>query len=192
MASQNSKQKKSSLKNADRRNVWLLIICTIAVIASFFAFTPPSEKLNQGLDIQGGLSVVLSASNEDGSAISSEDMEKSRAIVEKRVNLLRASEATVQVQGNNQILVQIPGVSDPEQALKTIGTTGKLEFARLDSFTDEDVKQKIDSGQTDHENITDPVTGQQFAVESKLTAPQGTYTPLITGENISRGPHPRG
>ena len=129
---------------------------------------------------------MLSASNEDGSAISSEDMEKSRAIVEKRVNLLGASEATVQVQGNNQILVQIPGVSDPEQALKTIGTTGKLEFARLDSFTDEDVKQKIDSGQTDHENITDPVTGQQFAVESKLTAPQGTYTPLITGENISR------
>ena len=186
MASQNSKQKKSSLKNADRRNVWLLIICTIAVIASLFAFTPPSEKINQGLDIQGGLSVVLSASNEDGSAISSEDMEKSRAIVEKRVNLLGASEATVQVQGNNQILVQIPGVSDPEQALKTIGTTGKLEFARLDSFTDEDVKQKIDSGQTDHENITDPVTGQQFAVESKLTAPQGTYTPLITGENISR------
>ena len=186
MASQNSKQKKSSLKNADRRNVWLLIICTIAVIASFFAFTPPSEKINQGLDIQGGLSVVLSASNEDGSAISSEDMEKSRAIVEKRVNLLGASEETVQVQGNNQILVQIPGVSDPEQALKTIGTTGKLEFARLDSFTDEDVKQKIDSGQTDHENITDPVTGQQFAVESKLTAPQGTYTPLITGENISR------
>ena len=186
MASQNSKQKKSSLKNADRRNVWLLIICTIAVIASFFAFTPPSEKINQGLDIQGGLSVVLSASNEDGSAISSEDMEKSRAIVEKRVNLLGASEATVQVQGNNQILVQIPGVSDPEQALKTIGTTGKVEFARLDSFTDEDVKQKIDSGQTDHENITDPVTGQQFAVESKLTAPQGTYTPLITGENISR------
>ena len=186
MASQNSKQKKSSLKNADRRNVWLLIICTIAVIASFFAFTPPSEKINQGLDIQGGLSVVLSASNEDGSAISSEDMEKSRAIVEKRVNLLGASEATVQVQGNNQILVQIPGVSDPEQALKTIGTTGKLEFARLDSFTYEDVKQKIDSGQTDHENITDPVTGQQFAVESKLTAPQGTYTPLITGENISR------
>ena len=186
MASQNSKQKKSSLKNADRRNVWLLIICTIAVIASFFAFTPPSEKINQGLDIQGGLSVVLSASNEDGSAISSEDMEKSRAIVEKRVNLLGASEATVQVQGNNQILVQIPGVSDPEQALKTIGTTGKLEFARLDSFTDEDVREKIDSGQTDHENITDSVTGQQFAVESKLTAPQGTYTPLITGENISR------
>ena len=186
MASQNSKQKKSSLKNADRRNVWLLIICTIAVIASFFAFTPPSEKINQGLDIQGGLSVVLSASNEDGSAISSEDMEKSRAIVEKRVNLLGASEATVQVQGNNQILVQIPGVSDPEQALKTIGTTGKLEFARLDSFTDEDVREKIDSGQTAHENITDSVTGQQFAVESKLAAPQGTYTPLITGENISR------
>ena len=91
MASQNSKKKRGLTKNADRRNVWLLIACTIAVIASFFAFMPPSEKINQGLDIQGGLSVVLAASNEDGSAISSEDMEKSRAIVEKRVNMLGAT-----------------------------------------------------------------------------------------------------
>lgn len=187
MASQNPKQKKRSLKNADRRNVWLLVICTLAVIASFVAFTPPSEKINQGLDIQGGLSVVLSASNEDGSTISSEDMEKSRAIVEKRVNMLGASEATVQVQGTDQILVQIPGVSDPEQALKTIGTTGKLEFARLDSFTDEEVKEKIDDGSYEYVSYSDDF-GNTFydTAKSTVTAEAGTYTPLITGENISR------
>ena len=83
VASQDEK-KKNLTKNADRRNVWLLIVTTLLLIASFVAFKPPSERINQGLDIQGGLSVVLSASNTDGSAVSDEDMEKSRAIIENR------------------------------------------------------------------------------------------------------------
>lgn len=73
-------------------------------------------------------------------------MEKSRAIIESRVNALGASEATVQVQGNDQILVQIPGLSDPETALATIGKTGKLEFARADSFTEADDQAAIKNG----------------------------------------------
>lgn len=187
MASQTFKRKKGSLKNADRRNMWLLIICTLAVIGSVIAFTPPSEKINQGLDIQGGLSVVLSASNDDGTAISSEDMEKSRAIVEKRVNLLGATEASVQVQGSNQILVQIPGMSDPEQALATIGSTGKLEFARLDTFTDEDIKEQIDNGSYEQVTYSDDF-GNTFydAAKTDITVESDTYTPLITGENITR------
>ena len=187
MASQTFKRKKGSLKNADRRNMWLLIICTLAVIGSVIAFTPPSEKINQGLDIQGGLSVVLSASNDDGTAISSEDMEKSRAIVEKRVNLLGATEASVQVQGSNQILVQIPGMSDPEQALATIGSTGKLEFARLDTFTDEDIKEQIDNGSYEQVTYSDDF-GNTFydTAKTDITVESDTYTPLITGENITR------
>ncbi|MDD6786003.1 MAG: protein translocase subunit SecD [Eggerthellales bacterium] len=187
VASQNEK-KKNLTKNADRRNIWLLIVTTLLVIASVFAFVPPSQRINQGLDIQGGLSVVLTASNEDGSAISDESMEKSRAIVENRVNMLGATEATVQVQGEDQILVQIPGVTDPEQALRTIGTTGKLEFARLDSFTDEEVRNQIDTGAYEYVTYTDELTGQTFtdAAKSNIVCPAGTYTPLITGENISR------
>lgn len=50
-------------------------------------------------------------------------MESSRAIIENRVNALGASEAVVQIQGNDQILVQIPGLSDTEEALNTIGKT---------------------------------------------------------------------
>ena len=94
--------------NKNRRNVWLLIAATILVIGSVFMFTPPNEKINQGLDIQGGLSVVLSAQSTDGEDVTKEDMEKSRAIIESRVNALGASEATVQVQGNDQILVPDP------------------------------------------------------------------------------------
>ena len=89
--------KKKPARPTDRRNIWLLIITTLLVLGSVFMFTPPQEKINQGLDIQGGLSVVLTAKGADGAAVSNDDMEKSRAIIESRVNALGASEAVVQV-----------------------------------------------------------------------------------------------
>ena len=116
-------------------------------------------------------------------------MEKSRAIIESRVNALGASEAVVQVQGTDQILVQIPGLTNTEDALNTIGKTGKLEFARLDSFTDEDAKQKIESGQASGEgHVSDDLgvltlpTGET----QHLKVEDGTYTPIVTGADITK------
>ena len=185
---QNAKAKKKKGGNVNRRNVWLLVATTILVLGSIFMFTPPQEKINQGLDIQGGLSVVLSAKSTDGGTVSSDDMEKSRAIIEQRVNALGASEAVVQLQGTDQILVQIPGLSDTETALATIGKTGKLEFARLDSFTDDDVKTKIENGQYGtNGTITDDFGNTLPSGEVEhLKVEEGTYTPLITGSNITK------
>ncbi len=186
MAAAPQKKKKAN-RSADRRNLWLLVLTTLLVIGSVFLFTPPAERINQGLDIQGGLSVVLTAKGEDGAAVSTEDMEKSRAIIESRVNALGASEAVVQVQGTNQILVQIPGLSDPEKALETIGKTGKLTFARLDSFTDEEVKSQIENGQFGEEGTITDEFGNKFPSGKTvhLEVAEGTYTPLVTGENIT-------
>lgn len=186
MAAQTTNKKKSSRSN-DRRNLWLLIITTLLVVASVFLFTPPNEKINQGLDIQGGLSVVLTAKTTDGSAISTEDMESSRAVIESRVNSLGASEATVQVQGTDQILVQIPGLSDTETALNTIGKTGKLEFAPLDSFTDEEVKKKIEEGQFGSESTITDEFGNSLpsGTVEHLKVEAGTYTPVVSGSNIT-------
>ena len=173
--------------NSNRRNMWLLIVTTILVIASVFMFMPPQDKINQGLDIQGGLSVVLTAQGTDGHEVTQEDMEKSRAIIESRVNALGASEATVQVQGNDQILVQIPGLSDTETALETIGKTGKLEFARADSFTDEEDQAAIQNGTYMQQQMVTDSMGNQFPTgEITYRTVSGSYTPLITGENITR------
>ncbi len=156
------------------------------MVVSVALFVPPSEKINQGLDIQGGLSVVLTAKGDDGAEVSSEDMEKSVSIIEARVDALGASEAVVQAQGSNQILVQIPGLSDTEEALETIGKTGQLEFARLDSFTDEDVQETIDNGEYLSEGTYTDALGNSFPSGEieYLEVEEGTYTPLITGENI--------
>ncbi len=180
----NARDKKK--RGTDRRNVWLLVLTTLLVLGSVFMFTPPQEKINQGLDIQGGLSVVLTAHNTEGGDVSSEDMEASRQIIESRVNALGASEATVQVQGTDQILVQIPGLSDAQDALETIGRTGQLEFARLDSFTDSNVKTQIQNGQYGSSGTyTDELGNSLPSGETiNLEVEEGTYEPIVTGANI--------
>ena len=188
-ASSKAKKRTRTSQRVNRRNVWLLVATTLLLIGSVFMFTPPQEKINQGLDIQGGLSVVLTAKGEGGGAVSAEDMEKSRAVIESRVNSLGASEATVALQGSDQILVQIPGLSDTEEALATIGKTGKLEFARLDSFTDESVRTKIDSGQYIEQKTVTDAMGNSFPTgeeELSLQVEEGTYTPIVTGDDIER------
>ena len=186
---QKAKKQKRPGRSMDRRNVWLLIITTLLVIGSVFAFTPPQERINQGLDIQGGLSVVLTAKSTDGAEITPEEMESSRAIIESRVNALGASEAVVQVQGSDQILVQIPGLTNTEDALETIGKTGKLEFARLDSFTDNDVKKKIEEGQYAGERTVSDDLGILTLPSGEvqhLEVEDGTYTPLVSGADITK------
>ncbi|MEC4175682.1 protein translocase subunit SecD [Adlercreutzia sp. R7] len=179
--------KKKPTRAHDRRNVWLLILTTLLIVVSVVLFVPPQDKINQGLDIQGGLSVVLTAKSTDGEAVTPEDMEKSRAIIESRVNALGASEATVQEQGTDQILVQIPGLSDTEEALATIGRTGSLEFARLDSFTDEDVKEAIENNQYAGEGTVTDEFGNVFpsGKSEHLEVQPGTYTPIVTGADIT-------
>lgn len=179
--------KKKPARTHDRRNVWLLVLTTLLVIVSVALFTPPSQKINQGLDVQGGLSVVLSAESTNGEAVTAEDMEKSRAIIESRVNALGASEAVVQLQGDDQILVQIPGMTDTQEALETIGKTGSLSFARLDSFTDETAKMYIQYGYyANEETVTDDF-GNSFGTGDMtyMEVTPGTYTPLITGDQIT-------
>jgi preprotein translocase subunit SecD/SecD/SecF fusion protein len=131
-----------------------------------FLFTPLSEKITQGLDISGGVSVIMTASKADGSDVTSDDMATATTIVTNRVNSLGASEATVQQQGTNSILVQIPGATDAESAVDTIGKTGKLEFVKVSDIGDADALAQINAGTED--------------VELK----EGTYTAFMTGEDI--------
>lgn len=179
-----------------KRRIWALIVTAILIVGSLAIAFPPQDKINQGLDIKGGLSVVLAAKADDGQQITQEDMEKAKSIIESRVNALGASEATVQVQGADQILVQIPGLSDSSAALATIGKTGVLEFARLDSFTDDEVKDNIDSGNIIDYGSADTPSGDaptgalqglvDLSDAKHITVESGTYEPLFTGDHITQ------
>lgn len=187
-------QKKTD--HTKRNRILSLVLTAALMVGALIIAFPPQDKINQGLDIQGGLSVVLSANPDDGQAVTAEDMEKAKSIIESRVNALGASEASVQIQGDDQILVQIPGMSDSVTALDTIGKTGVLEFARLDSFTDETVKNNIESGNIiDYTSVETPEGEMPTGALSGLTdysdvahikVDGGTYTPLFTGDHIEQ------
>lgn len=78
-----------------------------------------------GLDLRGGTQVLLRSRDPN---ITAESLQSARKVIENRVNGLGVSEATVQTSGNDRIIVELPDVDQPEQALATIRSTGKLEF----------------------------------------------------------------
>ena len=91
----------------------------------------------------------MKASKTDGTAPTAEDMATATAIVQNRVNALGASETSVQQQGTDSILIQIPGATNAEQAIQTVGQTGMLEFVRLDDIGDADALAKLNAGTED-------------------------------------------
>lgn len=80
-----------------------------------------------GLDLVGGLRVLLEAELPPGS-FTAADLQQAANNVARRVNALGVTEPTVQVQGSNRILVELPGITDREQAIETIQQTAALEF----------------------------------------------------------------
>ncbi len=78
-----------------------------------------------GLDLRGGTQVLLRSRD---AGITAEDLQAARQVIENRVNGLGVSEAVVQTSGNDRIIVELPDVDQPQQALQTIRSTGKLEF----------------------------------------------------------------
>ena len=87
-----------------------------------------SVTVHQGLDLQGGLQVVLEADMPPGQELQEGSLEAARVIVDNRVNGLGVTEPLVQLQGENRIIVELPGISDPDLAVSTIRETGLLEF----------------------------------------------------------------
>ena len=85
-------------------------------------------KLKQGLDLQGGLHVVLQANPPPGRPAPEGAMEAVKGIIENRVNALGVAEPVIQLEGTDRIIVELPGVSDPDEAIKLFRETGRLEI----------------------------------------------------------------
>ena len=87
-------------------------------------------RLHQGLDLQGGLQVLLQADVPPDleASFDARTMEAARVIVENRVNGLGVTEPLVQLQGERRIIVELPGIENPDQAIATLRETGLLEF----------------------------------------------------------------
>lgn len=103
----------------------LLAILLVAAAAVAVLYTTP---IRWGLDLQGGVQVVLEAQDVQGVQVTESLIDRAQAVIERRVNGLGVAEPVIQRQGDRRIIVELPGVHDHEQAIQVIGKTALLEF----------------------------------------------------------------
>jgi protein-export membrane protein SecD len=126
-----------------------LIICFVPGIRVPDSTSPDGQRTLEtrlGLDLQGGLRVEYQAKQVGDKAPRPEDLEVERQIIERRVNATGVSEPVITTQGADRIVVELPGVSDPNAIRKLVGTTGRLDFVPLGS-TPKQVDDVIDPQQ---------------------------------------------
>ncbi|MFI9820181.1 protein translocase subunit SecD [Streptomyces sp. NPDC052013] len=122
------KGRNASAQSKPWRALALILIAIVALTGGMFASGHTTPRL--GIDLAGGTSITLRAVPEAGqeSAINKTNMDTAVSIMERRVNGLGVSEAEVQTQGRDNIIVNIPKGTNSKQARDQVGTTAKLYF----------------------------------------------------------------
>jgi SecD/SecF fusion protein len=121
----------------NRRSSLLVVGLLAAALVGVALLAVPGSPIRQeptlGLDLQGGLEVTLQAVPPPNRELTSEDLDRSVDIMRNRVDKLGVTEPEIRTQGQDQIVIQLPGVKDPEAAAEIIGTTAQLELYDLET-----------------------------------------------------------
>ncbi len=159
-------------------SVWVILPSTQGIHLDTNGDGTPDFNINVkqslGLDLVGGLRVYLQAQLPAGS-FTADDMRATANNVARRVNALGVTEPTVQVQGANRILVELPGITDEQEAINTIQKTALLEFVdfsdvagQVNNFvgkkilTDTPIPTENTTGAPSEARLPDPTTNQPF------------------------------
>ena len=162
----------------------LIFIIPIALVAMVIAFAPRPIQIGStsiyshlGLDLVGGVQVLLEADLPEDVEISPSSMSTARTIIANRANgMLGVGEAVVQQVGDRRISVELPGETDPAAAIAALGETGQLEFVDMGTLPGVDPRTLI--GTT---IVTDyPVPPEDV--------PPGTtvYHTVMTGQSLDQ------
>ncbi|MBU3911880.1 MAG: protein translocase subunit SecD [Candidatus Omnitrophica bacterium] len=124
---------------------WRVLVALGVVGFALAGMLPLKEKINLGLDLQGGMHLVLKV---DTSKIPEEAREdapnRALEIIRNRIDQFGVREPLIQRQGRDSIVVQLPGVTDRERAIELIGRTAQLEFKLVEDS--EDLNKQADEG----------------------------------------------
>lgn len=172
-------------RKVDKKSVAEFILVIALIIAAgyvlFFGVTIGvydigniSKNINYGLDLTGGVNVVLEAESTDGDVVTSEKIDSAILTIRQRIDSIGVSEPTIIKQGDNRIRVSIPSVTDQNEALDLIGKTAQLEFLGPDGtviLTGKDVTDSKGVMQKDNSGIESAVVTLKFNEEgTKLFA----------------------
>ncbi len=122
-----------------RRKVIAVLIVLLLIASWVVSFTGAGDKfknlgeqLKYGLDINGGVYVLLEADTPETGTELAGIMNQTKSVLENRVNAMGISEAQVTIEGTNRIRVEMPGVENAEEAIEQIGRTAQLQFFLAD------------------------------------------------------------
>ncbi|MFP4048111.1 MAG: protein translocase subunit SecD [Bacteroidales bacterium] len=167
------------MRYKQKRRIKIVIILVIMAFAAFLYF---QHGINLGLDLQGGAHIVLQAQPTEDREINDTVMTGIQSVIERRVNQLGLSEPLIQRQGDDRIIVELPAVDSPNEAIDTIGRTAMLTFRNPDDdvlMTGEAVKD----ARADHDQYGRPVIS--FTLTDEGSEEFAELTEQYMGQKIS-------
>lgn len=117
----------------DSIRLWSVVGVVIVAIVLGWPFT---GKLNLGLDLKGGAHIVLQAVGTVDNPVTEDSIDRLLAVIRNRVDQYGVAEPLIQKGGQNRVIVDLPGIQDPQAALELIGKTANLEFREVVSVSE--------------------------------------------------------
>lgn len=118
-----------------RRDKWRLLAVGAVVLAGLVTVFPIQDRVHLGLDLKGGVHIVLQAKGVAGATVEDDSVERLLAVLRNRIDQYGVAEPVIQRSGKDRVLVDLPGVEDPKAALDLIGKTALLEFRPVRSVS---------------------------------------------------------
>jgi preprotein translocase subunit SecD len=174
-----------------QRTLLIVILISIALAIVVLIRLP----LQLGLDLKGGAQLTIQVKpTEEVKQIKNEDLQAVKKIIENRINGLGVAEPVVQTIGNDKILVQLPGVTDPQQAERVLGGTAVLEFRQQLPGTEgqltaelavrRQLEQQLEILRVNNNN-PEEITKVQNSIKNSNQAIIKLFSePTITGKNL--------
>ncbi|MER7584950.1 protein translocase subunit SecD [Kitasatospora sp. NPDC097691] len=150
-------------------------------------FGTGNTKPRLGIDLAGGTSITLTAKSTDPKAITKSNMDIATGIIERRVNGMGVSEAEVQTQGDNTIIVNIPKGGNQQNAADQVGTTAKLFFRPVLAVAPSGVTVPAPTGTPSAGATGTPGATPPAGATPSATAPAATGTPSATASATKQG-----
>ena len=111
---------------------WRALV-VVAVIGGAVALVA-TRPVKLGLDLEGGTQIVLEAQDTDRIRVDGDVASRTLEVLRRRVDALGVTEPTLQRSGDRRIIVELPGVADPDEAVRVIGRTAQLAFHPVEAI----------------------------------------------------------
>ena len=155
---------------------WFVTIVAV-IVGAIWVVTNPDYPIRQGLDLQGGLQVLLEADVPAEDVVTDEQMDAARQIISQRINGLGVSEPLVQAGGDRRIVIELPGLDNADEAISLVQETALLEFVNTGA-------NSLPEGMCIRTTENDGAPSRCESAEGAFLGPAEEFETVITGADL--------